>query len=163
MPGLHVAGDHHQLFILDMQMEHIQKSKQSGLREWLHSHLLNAKRHLEDAERGLGKHDVDQLLVHFKAQCHNHTKPLPQQSKNPGRHEIDHILSLKGTLEVQRSVDVLQASVKCLKGMIKNQCDMLALKGDSLEELKQAENDEWMKGFLNLCILKDQLLCKLCS
>src|SRR5258708_31791562 len=85
-----------------MQMEHIQKSKQSGLREWLHSHLLNAKRHLEDAERGLGKHDVDQLLVHFKAQCHNHTKPPPQQSKNPGQHEIDHILSLKGTLEVQK-------------------------------------------------------------
>ena len=173
-------------------MEHIQKSKQSGLGEWLHSHLLNAKRHLEDAERGLGEHDVDQLLVHFKAQCHYHTKPLPQQSKNPGQHEIDHILSLKGTLEVQRSaledllgketlhqgldsaadmvhaawqeqVDVLQASVKCLKGMIKNQCDMLALKGDSLEELKWAENDEWMKGSLNLHILKDQLLHKLCS
>src|SRR5258705_11765113 len=53
--------------------------------------------------RGLGKHDVDQLLVHFKAQHRYHTKPLPQQSKNPGRHEIDHILSLKGTLEVQRS------------------------------------------------------------
>ena len=53
--------------------------------------------------RGLGKHDVDQLLVHFKAQRHYHTKPLPQQSKNPGQHEIDHILSLKGTLEVQRS------------------------------------------------------------
>ena len=35
---------------------------------------------------------------------------------------------------------------------------MLALKGDSLEELKWAENDEWMKGFLNLHILKDQLL-----
>src|SRR5260221_7417223 len=59
--------------------------------------------HLEDAERGLGEHDVDQLLVHFKAQCHYHTKPLPQQSKNPGRREIDHILSLKGTLEVERS------------------------------------------------------------
>src|SRR5260370_38019970 len=110
--------------------------------------------------RGLVKHDVDQLLVHFKAQCHNHTKPLPQQSKNPGRHEIDHILSLKGTLEVQRSAledllrkqtlpqgsdsaadmahadwqeqcDVLQASVKCPECMIQNRCDMLALKGDS--------------------------------
>src|SRR5260370_31276695 len=114
------------------------------------------------------------------------------RSKNPGQHEIDHMLSLKGTLEVQRSaledllrkemlhqgsdsaadmacadwqeqVDVLQASVKRLKGMIKNRCDMLALKGDSLEELKRAENDEWMKGFLNLHILKDQLLRKLCS
>src|SRR5258708_16674104 len=53
--------------------------------------------------RGLGKHDVDQLLVHFKAQHRYHTKPLPQQSKNPGQCEIDHILSLKGTLEVQRS------------------------------------------------------------
>ena len=84
VPGLHVAGYHHRLLILDMQMEHIQKSKQSGLGEWLHSHLLNAKRHLEDTERGLGKHDVDQLLVHFKAQHHYHTKPLPQQSKNPG-------------------------------------------------------------------------------
>ena len=63
----------------------------------------------------------------------------------------------------QEQVDVLQASVKHLKGMIKNQCDMLALKGDSLEELKWAENDEWMKGFLNLRILKDQLLCKLHS
>src|SRR5258708_310014 len=93
--GLCITGYHHQLFILDMQMEHIQKSKQSGLGEWLHSHLLNAKRCLEDTERGLGKHDVDQLLVHFKAQHHYHTKPLPQQSKNPGQHEIDHILSLK--------------------------------------------------------------------
>src|SRR5258708_37202436 len=99
--------------------------------------------------KGSGKHGVDQLLVHFKAQRHYHTKPLPQQSKNPGQCEIDHILSLKGTLEVQRSAledllrketlhqgsdsaadmactdwqeedDVLQASVKCLKGMIKN-------------------------------------------
>src|SRR5258707_6072723 len=84
VPGLHVAGYHHWLFILDMQMEHIQKSKQSGLGEWLHSHLLNAKRHLEDTERGLGKHDVDQLLMQFKAQHRYHTKPLPQQSKNPG-------------------------------------------------------------------------------
>src|SRR5258707_6647491 len=40
---------------------------------------------------------------------------------------------------------------------------MHAWKGDSLEELKCAENDEWMKGFLNLYILKDQLLCKLIS
>src|SRR5258706_1104123 len=63
----------------------------------------------------------------------------------------------------QEQVDVLQASVKRLKGMIKNRCDMLALKGDSLEELKWAENNEWMKGFLNLCILKDQLLHKLHS
>ncbi len=63
----------------------------------------------------------------------------------------------------QEQVDVLQASVKHLKGMIKNRCDMLALKGDSLEELKQAENNEWMKGFLNLHILKDQLLHKLHS
>ncbi len=84
VPGLQVTGYHHQLFILDMQMEHIQKSKQSNLGEWLHSHLLNAKRHLEEAQRGLGKHDVDQMLVHFKAQHHYHTKPLPQQSKNPG-------------------------------------------------------------------------------
>src|SRR5260221_2309519 len=192
VPGLCIAGYHCRLFILDMQMEHIQKSKRSGLGEWLHSHLLNAKRCLEDAERGLGKHDVDQLLVHFKAQRRYHTKPLPQQSKNPGQCEIDHILSLKGTLEVQRSaledllrketlhqgsdsaadmvctdwqeqVDVLQASVKCLKGMIKNKCDMVGVSGDTLEELKWAENDEWMKGFLNLHILKDQLLCKLRS
>src|SRR5258706_12417400 len=63
----------------------------------------------------------------------------------------------------QEQVDVLQASVKCLKGMIKNRCDMLALKGDSLEELKQAGNNEWMKGFLNLRILKDKLLPKLRS
>src|SRR5258707_12179602 len=140
-----------------MQMEHIQKSKQSGLGEWLHSHLLNAKRQLEDAERGLGKHDVDQLLVHFKAQHRYHTKPLPQQSKNPGQCEIDNILSLKGTLEVQRSalenllrkemlhkgpdsaadmahadwqeqVDVLQASAKCRRGMLKIRWASVALR-----------------------------------
>src|SRR5260370_38146045 len=86
-----------------MQMEHIQKSKQSNLGEWLCSHLLNAKRHLEEAQRGLEKCDVDQMLVHFKAQCNYHTKSLPQKSKNPGQCEVDHILSLKGTLKDQRS------------------------------------------------------------
>ncbi len=63
----------------------------------------------------------------------------------------------------QEQVDVLQASVKCLKNMIKHRCDILSLEGDSLEELKWAESDEWTKGFLNLCILKDQLLWKLHS
>src|SRR5260370_17035753 len=94
VPGLWVAGYHHQLFILDMQMEHIQKSKQSDLGEWLCSHLLNAKRRLEEAQRGLGKHDVDQMLVHFKAHHHYHTKSLPQQTKNPGQHKFNHIFSL---------------------------------------------------------------------
>src|SRR5260221_5352584 len=130
-----------------MQMEHIQKSKQSGLGEWLHSHLLNAKRHLEDAERGLGKHDVDQLLVHFKAQHHYHTKPLPQQSKNPGRREIDHILSLKGTLEVQRSAledllrkETLHQGSDSAADMACAGCSGL---GDSVHGLRK-----WLKGRL---------------
>src|SRR5258705_8477068 len=60
VPGLCIAGYHCRLFILDMQMEHIQKSKQSGLGEWLHSHLLNAKRHLVTADvmRALGQYQA---------------------------------------------------------------------------------------------------------
>src|SRR6266850_6607798 len=55
VPGLWVAGYHHQLFILDMQMEYIQKSRQSNLGEWLHSHLPECKEAPGGSSEGLGE------------------------------------------------------------------------------------------------------------
>src|SRR5260370_20767464 len=81
VPGLWVTGYHHQLFILDMQMEHIQKSKQSNLGEWLCSHLLNAKRCLEDAQRGLGKHDVDQMWCILRLNVTIIQSPFPSKAR----------------------------------------------------------------------------------
>ena len=81
IPGLHVTGYHHHLFILDMQLEHITAKKHVQLSKWLRDHLICVDEGLIDATKKLGLQSIGKLLTHFQFKCKHHSNPLLCQSK----------------------------------------------------------------------------------
>ncbi|KAF8326594.1 uncharacterized protein EI90DRAFT_2929882 [Cantharellus anzutake] len=188
IPSLRVAGYHRRLFVLDMQMSHITDTKCLDLGNWLHHHITNAKKRLESAQQALKEQNVDDMLEHFKAQRQYHSKPQARQTKTPVRTKIEAIMGWKATIESSRSlledlrcnmptgsdsvaellladwqecVDVLDSSIARLRSSVEKATKELQAKDDTHEELKKAEKDVWANGFLNLRVLRDQLLRKL--
>ena len=76
IPGLQVTGYHHWLFILDLQVEHIDEDKRMGMGKWLQDHVDHTQMHLEEAEKKLGDHSSSYLLDQFKAQQEYHSQPI---------------------------------------------------------------------------------------
>ena len=64
-------------------------------------------------------------------------------------------------VEWQEHVDMLCTAIKWLTKQIDDKCSTLNAKDDSCIELRKAEKNGWAIRFVNLCVLKEQLLCKL--
>ena len=56
---------------------------------------------------------------------------------------------------------MLRTAIKQLTKQIDDKCSTLNAKDDSRIELQKAEKNGWAIGFVNLRVLKEQLLCKL--
>jgi hypothetical protein len=104
IPGLRVTGYHRRLFILDLQVEHVDEGKWEGFGKWLRDRVNRAQRRLADAEEKLASSmfSVEYLLQQFREQRAYHSKPITRQSKTQGAHAIERILSLQSTLEAQQ-------------------------------------------------------------
>ena len=63
----------------------------------------------------------------------------------------------------QERVDVLASSIMRLRSSVEKTMKELQAKDDTYEELEKAEKDAWVNGFLNLHVLHNQLLHKLCA
>lgn len=66
IPGLRVTSYHRRLFIIDLQVEHVDEIKQLGAGKWLQDRVRRARDHLQEAQKKLGKHDVTYLLEQFR-------------------------------------------------------------------------------------------------
>ena len=181
------------MFILDIQVEHIIQGKHGKLSKWLREHVQHADSELAAGTRELGNHSIHEMLSHFKSQQDHHSSPLPHQTKAPVQHKIESIMTLKAThnlqehilkelieegeglgevvdsatnlaqIEWQESVDILCTSIKQLWARIMEGCQELNARDESRAELLKVEKDKWTNGFMNLHVLRDQLLRKLCA
>ncbi|KAF9513641.1 hypothetical protein BS47DRAFT_1393204 [Hydnum rufescens UP504] len=170
IPGLRVTGYHRGLFILDLQMEHIDQVKRVGMGKWLQDQLDQAQRCMEEAEMKLGNHSISYLLDQFKAQQGYHSQPVSRQSQTKGAQAIERIISLTATLESQKEnlkdaiaeginlvegestasnlvqaewqekVQLLREAIQCLEGTIKKKTDEL-----QLSDWTSAAELSWLK------------------
>ncbi|KAF9511788.1 hypothetical protein BS47DRAFT_1363554 [Hydnum rufescens UP504] len=150
IPGLHVTDHHCCLFILDCQAEHILEMKHEGMGRWLCDWVHRADEQLGEALMAVGKcpHglDVEGLLVQFNEQREFQTK------------------SELGSLAVDDSVGG-QALHEEWKERVKMAQDtILQLEDHALADcLVNLKKDKWINLQLNIHVLHDQLITKLCA
>jgi hypothetical protein len=191
IPGLRVTGYHRRLFILDLQVEHVDEGKWVGFGKWLWDRVHRTQRRLDEARDKLGSHSIEYLLRQFKEQRDYHSKPVARQSQTQGARAIERILSLQSTLDTQREnlqemiaegndmvardsaseavlsewqekVKLTKAAIFRLENTIKKKTGELKL-GDRVaaERLGRLKRDKWITLQLNLRVLREQLLGKL--
>ncbi|KAF9514330.1 hypothetical protein BS47DRAFT_1361837 [Hydnum rufescens UP504] len=154
-----VAGHHHRLFILDRQAEHILEMKHEGM-----GSLMAVGKH----PHGL---DVEGLLVQFNEQQEFQTKSVDWQSKTKGTRVIEQILSLEMTCWGQALHEEWKERVKMAQDTISQLEDNIARKTKALrledrasaDHLANLKKDKWINLQLNICVLHDQLITKLCA
>ncbi|KAF9503718.1 hypothetical protein BS47DRAFT_1402133 [Hydnum rufescens UP504] len=111
IPNLHVAGFHRRLFLLDVQIEHLDRSKMCEAGVWLEKRVKATKARLAlvEEKRARIHYSNEYLQLQFKEQRAYQSRPLERQSKKKGFHAVEKILSVRHRLYVaQDLVDVLQ-------------------------------------------------------
>jgi Kyakuja-Dileera-Zisupton transposase/CxC1 like cysteine cluster associated with KDZ transposases len=191
IPGLRVTGYHRRLFILDLQVEHIDEGKRESVGKWLHDHFKRAQDRLDEAEDKLDGLSTEYLLEQFKEQRRYHSQPMSRQAQTQGARAIERILSLQSTLDTQRenyqelvkegndmvaedsaseavleewrgNVNSTKAAIAKLEKDIKTKTNELKL-GDRVaaQKLSKLKRDKWIALQLNLRVLREQLVRKL--
>jgi hypothetical protein len=191
IPGLRVTGYHRRLFILDLQVEHIDEGKREGVGKWLYDRVKRAQDRLDEAEDKLDGHSIEYLLQQFTEQRKYHSRPISRQSQTQGTRAIERILSLQSTLDTQREnfqdlvnegngmvaddsaseavleewrekVKSTKAAIAKLEKDIKMKTKELKL-GDRVaaQKLSKLKKDKWITLQLNLRVLREQLVRKL--
>ncbi|KAF9504622.1 hypothetical protein BS47DRAFT_1263763, partial [Hydnum rufescens UP504] len=190
IPGLRVTGYHRRLFILDIQAEHITKSKLVTVGRWLKDWVNTARRRIAEGEEVLHERSVHSLLKQFKDQRAFQSKPVVRQSKNSGAALIDRILALQNTEaslkerlkelsaeleglvqnsdtwalqdEINDSVAQTRRSLARVEGDIKKRTEDLRLTDfNSFKDLQRLKKSAWLNKQLNIRVVLDQLLVKL--
>ncbi|KAF9521028.1 hypothetical protein BS47DRAFT_1255798, partial [Hydnum rufescens UP504] len=190
IPGLRVTGYHRRLFILDIQAEHITKSKLVTVGRWLKDRVNTARRRIAEGEEVLHERSVHSLLKQFKDQRAFQSKPVVRQSKNSGAALIDRILALQNTEaslkerlkelsaeleglvqnsdtwalqdEINDSVAQTRRSLARVEGDIKKRTEDLRLTDfNSFKDLQRLKKSAWLNKQLNIRVVLDQLLVKL--
>ncbi|KAF9508425.1 hypothetical protein BS47DRAFT_1373667 [Hydnum rufescens UP504] len=183
IPSLRVTGYHQRLFIIDLQVEHIDELKQQGLAKWLHDCTLSAHKWEGEAMARLGGQSISYLLDQFN-------KLMPRQSKTKGARAIEHILSMTQTAqslrihlketvdelgelatdsstvvvedELRAKIEAMRSSIKHIESNIKKKTEELHLSDRmSHKELDHLKTDKWVNLQLNIRIVRDQILIKL--
>jgi len=190
IPGLRVTGYHRRLFIIDLQVEHIDQLKQEGAGKWLRDRVLRTVGREAEAQEKLDGASVDYLLDQFKQQRVFQSKPIARQSKTKGSRAIEHILSMTRTVESLRvhlkelteelaalvtdsttvavedelrlKIVEIRTSVKGLESKINKKTQELHLSDrKSHKELERLKTDRWVNLQLNIRVARDQILAKL--
>lgn len=84
IPALHVSGYYRRLYLLDIQIEHIARSKLILFGHALQDRITRTQDHLETAEELLAKTPFTEvfLLEQFELQCDYQMQPVGRQGKN---------------------------------------------------------------------------------
>lgn len=187
IPGLRVAGYHRRLFIVDLQIEHLDEMKEQDMGKWLQERVHRAHVRKGGAEDALGTESIEYLLCQFKEQQEHQRKPVARQSQSKGARAIEHIISMENSveslktlvqelvaecgdaaenhavhMEVQDQLAETRLSIKKLETNIKRKTAELQLQDrKSYRDLSKLKKDKWINLQLNLRVLRDQILVKL--
>ena len=137
IPDLQVTGYHHHLFILDIQAEHIMKSKLVAIGQWLKDWVNTARRQIAEGEEVLNGWSVHGLLNQFKDQKAFQSKPVIHQSKNSAAALIDCILVLQNT-EASLKEQLKELSAE-LEGLVQS-LDTWSLQDEINDHLSQTRH-----------------------
>ncbi|KAF9503804.1 hypothetical protein BS47DRAFT_1369260 [Hydnum rufescens UP504] len=174
IPNLCVTGIHHQLFLLDLQIEH--------------------QDHLKLCQRDKIQYTDEYFQAQFEAQQAYQSWPLEQQSKKKGFHAVEKILAICQCLNAaQDLIKVLQKQLmlvplsdsiaswnevaeittliaeqeKIVLCLSKQDNDLMAVLqfGDpiSYEKLKKMRGHAWFEHQLNMGALKAHIIVKVCE
>ncbi|KAF8324763.1 uncharacterized protein EI90DRAFT_2880978, partial [Cantharellus anzutake] len=190
IPGLRVTGHYRRLFLIDVQVEHIESMKSPDSGKWLRGHLKRARGRLNAATGHSGKNNDDpvpDLLAQFEDQRRYYSKPLERQSKTAAQKLVDRITSLRTELKTQETLyeelvrtrpvddpvrqfesqefmEKVAEEIVRLKESLATNMRMLGAQGDAaFEELERLKKDEWTNELINFRILREQLVWKLRS
>ncbi|KAF8334705.1 uncharacterized protein EI90DRAFT_2914624 [Cantharellus anzutake] len=190
IPGLRVTGHYRRLFLIDLQVEHIESMKLPDIGKWLRDHLRRARERLDVAIARLENNGISapDLLAQFEDQRCYYSKPLECQSKTAAQKLVDWVMSLKAELrtqetlyeelihtrpgdddlvhqlELQQFMERVAKEILRLKGLLATNMHKLGAQGDAtLEELERLKKDEWTNELINFRVLRDQLIRKLRS
>ncbi|KAJ7206809.1 hypothetical protein GGX14DRAFT_366819 [Mycena pura] len=125
---LRVAGFHHRLFTIDMQVDYDQKRSLLRFGSWLLRRTLNYEEKLREAKEVLARCEIseDRLRALWKEQVEFQTRPLPRRSKNQGE------TAIKAVLLGDKTVATLQKRLASLKKKIE-------ARGTSPDEVASAQ------------------------
>ncbi|KAG2101584.1 uncharacterized protein F5147DRAFT_746952 [Suillus discolor] len=121
IPSLHISGFHQRLFVLDVQIRHLDTKSIQGYRHWLHRRWLHCQIKKNMALDGLLDLDVNEdiLCAEWKAQIAHQTRPIPWQSKNKAAEVITTILALEKTLDAHE-ISVCELEMQLYVGAVAN-------------------------------------------
>jgi hypothetical protein len=111
IPNLRVAGFHRRLFVLDLQIEHLDRLKMHQAGVWLEKRVkaTNARLTVAEEKRARIHHSDEYLRTQFKEQRAYQSRPLERTSKKKGFHAVEKILAVRQRLNAaQDLVEVLQ-------------------------------------------------------
>ncbi|KAF9511782.1 hypothetical protein BS47DRAFT_1363548 [Hydnum rufescens UP504] len=168
IPGLWVTGYHQRLFILDLQVEHIDEGKHMGMGKWLQGRIDWLQHCLEEAEMKLSDCSPSYLMKQFKAQREYHSQPAQQGNlkdfiaEGNDLVQDDMTASNEVQAEWQEKVRLLKEAIQQLETTINKKTNELQLTNHaSASELNRLKKDKWVNIQLNIHALHEQLLKKL--
>ncbi|KAG2046072.1 hypothetical protein BDR06DRAFT_899839 [Suillus hirtellus] len=107
IPSLWVFGFHQCLFVLDVQIHHLDTKSIQGYGHWLHRRWIHCQTKKNVALDSLLDLDIDEDMLHaqWKAQIAHQTRPTPhkRQSRNKAAEVITTILALEKTLDAYKT------------------------------------------------------------
>ncbi|KAG1809896.1 uncharacterized protein HD556DRAFT_1428135 [Suillus plorans] len=148
IPSLRVSGFHQRLFVLDVQIRHLDTKSIQGYGHWLHRRWLHCQIKKNAALDGLLDLDVNKDILHaeWKVQIAHQTRPVPhkRQSKNKAAEVITTILALEKTLDAHDTsvrelemqlyvgavANVVEFNLQLADARSRRQADLMTMKND---------------------------------
>ncbi|KAG1776275.1 hypothetical protein EV702DRAFT_1179920 [Suillus placidus] len=121
IPSLRVSGFHQRLFVLNVQIRHLDTKSIQGYGHWLHQRWLHCQIKKNAALDGLLDLGINEdiLRAEWKAQIAHQMRPIPRQSKNKAAEVITTILALEKTLDANET-SVRELEMQLYVGAIAN-------------------------------------------
>ncbi|KAF9514835.1 hypothetical protein BS47DRAFT_1372198 [Hydnum rufescens UP504] len=178
IPNLCVTGFHRRLFVLDLQIEHLDHLKMQQAGVWLEKCVKAMKAHLIIAQENRARIPLSDEFLH---------RPLERQSKKKGFLAVEKILALANLVEalqkqliaipvsdtiatrneVGEITSALAEQEKVVSCLSKQEDDLTAILklGDlvSYDNLKKMKDHPWFEHQLNMHALKAHILAKACQ
>ncbi|KAF9503661.1 hypothetical protein BS47DRAFT_1369368 [Hydnum rufescens UP504] len=169
IPNLHVTSFHHQLFLLDLHIEHQDHLKLCQAGVWLEKH--------RDKIRYTDKY----LQAQFEAQQAYQSQPLEQQSKKKVSNAAQDLIevlqkqlmlvplsdSIASWNEVAEIMTLIAEQEKIVLHLSKQDNDLMAVLqlGDpiSYKKLEKMRGHAWFEHQLNMWALKARIIVKACE